>query len=357
MSNAAAEIQIPFLRRIPFSFPSFLHGLGGGVIVLALLGVWMALRVTDTMERQQAKLPSKTAGIERIIVESPVEEAQAAPAEEETPAEDINIHALPKAPIAGIFETTPAGQVPVANLQTGLTPFDAYKKPITPVPGRPMIGIIFLGAGLSESLTRGITEDLPPEISLAVSPYALAPGQWMDQIRDDGHEVWLTLPLQNDTYPEPDPGPNTILSSVSIEQNQDRLMKILASGAGYAGVISLDDHHFTAESTDIVPVLQQIFGRGLAFIDGRPDRPFFGMGLAKTQSYPYADSDMTIGEDTPLPAIKAQLTILEAAATRKGGAIAYVYPTPASIAAIAEWSKTLPDRGLQLAPASALIVQ
>ncbi len=343
------------LRHVSFSVPSFLHGLGAGACVIALMGVWMSLRTQDTLERLQAGMPSKTAQIERIEPK-PVEKAESVaetvPAEEAAPS-----YALAHAPIQGLYETMPAGQVPVSNLETGMTPFDAYKKPAELVPGRAPVAIIFLEAGLSESLSKGIIEDLPRDVTLAISPYAAAPGPWMDRARTAGHEVWLTLPLQNDTYPDPDPGPYTILSSASIEQNQDRLMRVLASGAGYAGVITLDNHSFTADNTNIVPVVQQIFGRGLGIIDGRPDRPFFARELASAQSYPHGDTVATLGEDLSPAAVKLALSSVENAALSKGRAIVYAYPTPAIITGVAEWAKTLDTRGLQLAPASALVAQ
>lgn len=356
MTSAAAALSAALtpLRRLSFSMPSFIHGLGGGVCVIALMGVWMGLRGDDTLTRIQADRPSKTAIIEHIKAEPKPVVVVETPKEEEVA---VDTHALAKAPIAGLFETSQVGQLPIADLRTGMTPFEAYKKPYTLVPGRPPIAILFVGAGLSESLSAGIVNDLPDTISIAVSPYSLTPGVWLDKIRAGGHEAWLTLPLQNDTYPEPDPGPNTILSSVSLEQNQDRLMKILASGAGYAGLISLDDHNFTAANTHIVPVLQQIFGRGLAFIDGRPDRVFFGADIAASQSYPYADSDMTIGEDLSIAAAAAALARAERIAHEKGQALVYVLPTPANIQAVEKWAPTLETRGLQLAPASALVKQ
>lgn len=357
MTNAATSrtFLMP-LHQIRFSTPSFIHGLGGGLCVLALLGMWMSLRAGDTLTRVQENMPAKTAVIEWIKT------APQAPAATQTPddaaTEDIAATSgLIKAPVEGLFEMTPAGQLPIANLQTGQTPFDVYKMPFTPVPGRAPIAVMFLGGGLSESLSAGILADLPAEVSVAISPYALSPASWMDKIRADGHEVWLTLPLQNDTYPEPDPGPNTILSSVSPEQNQDRLMRILASGAGYVGLISLDDHNFTAANTDIIPVMQQIFGRGLAFIDGRPERTFFGADIAKSQSYPYADANMIIGEDVSPNAAKALLARAEMLALEKGQALVFVRPTPATIRAVAEWSPTVDTRGLQLVPPSALVTQ
>lgn len=354
MAFSALRSAAP-LRHLTFSMPSFMHGLGGGVCVIALMGAWMALRGDDTLMRIQADMPSKTAIIEHLE-NDPVEPVAVA----ETPPEEaapVDANALTRAPVQGLFETTPAGQLPVANLETGMTPFEAYKKPFTPVPGRAPVAIMFIGAGLSESLSAGIVSDLPDNVSVAVCPYSLAPGVWMDKIRAGGHEAWLTLPLQNETYPDPDPGPNTILSSVSLEQNQDRLLKILGSGTGYAGLISLDDHNFTASNTDIVPVLQQIFGRGLAFIDGRPDRPFFGSQIAAAQSYPYGDSDMTIGEDLSPSAAAAALAAAEKIAREKGQALVFVLPTPANIQAVEKWAPTLETRGLQLAPASALVKQ
>jgi hypothetical protein len=353
MSNTAQEQTSARSLGAVFSLPSFLHGLAGGATVLALIFVWMMIRANDTLQREQAKLPSKTAVIERVEVKAIVPE----PVAQETIVPGEPSKALPRAPIQGLFETRPEGQLPVANLRTGLTPFEAYKRPVTLVPGRPSIGVLFVGAGLSESLTEGILEDLPEDVSLSVSPYATGPGVWMDKIRAAGHEVWLSLPLQNDTYPDSDPGPNTLLNGVSIEQNQGRLFHILASGSGYVGLISMGDHAIKEADANMGPIILQIFGRGLAFVDGRTDRPFFGTTLIASESYPHAQTNAWIGEDVGPQEIQALLGDAERYAQLKGQTIIFAYPAPAAIQAVAAWSKTLEERGLQLAPLSALVTQ
>lgn len=362
-----------------FSWSSFLHGLVGCAIVVGLMGVWMAIRESDTLERAQHAVPSKTVIIERTHIEKPVktiiaphesDDAQATPlsgsdddgventTENNTAnAAPANENALPRAPIEGLYETRPEGQLPLANMQTGQTPFSEYKKPAALIPGRPTIAIVFVGGGLSGTLTHSILSDLPEDITLSISPYASGANNWFEQTRAEGHEVWMTLPLQTDMYPDPDPGPYSILSGASMEQNQSRILNLLARGTGYAGLISLPDHSIKSDSPNIEPVIRQIFGRGLAFVDGRTDRPFFAETIARENAYPFGRANAWIGDDQSPAEVKAQLADAERYAQASGQAIVFVSPSPASINAIKTWSETLEARGLQLAPLSALIHQ
>jgi polysaccharide deacetylase 2 family uncharacterized protein YibQ len=352
---------------VVFSMPSFLHGLAGGVTVLGLVAVWMMIRADDTLTRVQEHLPSKTAIIERTEA-APAE--QAATHNDEHPvmggeetAQDAaaapeSANALPRAPIEGLYETLPDGtRLPLANMQTGQRPFDAYKKPATLIPGRPAVAVMFVDGGLSASMTQSIIRTLPESVALSVSPYALDTEGWMNSIRAAGHETWLTLPLQNDTYPDPDPGPKTILSGASLEQNQSRMQMILAGGSGYVGLVSMADHSIEDVEKNMEPVIRQVFGRGLGFIDGRTDRPFFALSIAKDNGYPYAQTNAWITDDMSPTQVSAQLAEIERYAQATGQAMAFVRPSPASIRAVEEWSKTLDDRGLQLVPPSALVHQ
>lgn len=410
MAEAAQETQpskSPAAARGGiFSVSSFLHGLGAGAIIFALLFLWMWLRAEDTITRQQDKLPTKTAIIERgseasaaspltqSVLEAPakkftpeavetlteeeetisVPETTAAPAHEEAPpaaseavpateavteeavAADPSV-ALPKAPIEGLYETRPEGQIPIADHARAQIPFDVYKRPVSLVPGRPRVSLVFVQTGLSQNLSEKLITEMPLDVTMAVSPYAQKPGVWTDKVRAAGHESWLILPLQTDDYPDTDPGPYAILNNITVENSQGRLFSVLGLAAGYAGLLSMNDHNFTEADMDASPVMRQIFGRGLAFADGRTDRPFFAQALAKEQNYPHTQADLWIEDDlTEAGALNA----LDAAgrhALSNGEVSVFIKPSAANVQAVLEWTKDIGAKGLQLVPLSSLIKQ
>jgi hypothetical protein len=80
----------------------------------------------------------------------------------------------------------------------GLTPARAYARPFK-ASGRPRVAIVIGGLGLDPEVTRLAVESLPPEVTLAFSPYAPRLQEWINRARERGHEVLLEVPME----PEP----------------------------------------------------------------------------------------------------------------------------------------------------------
>ena len=58
-------------------------------------------------------------------------------------------------------------------------------------------------------------------------------------------------------YPDNDPGPQTLLTSVTPEQNVDRLQWLMSRLQGYVGIVSYMGARFTATEQALSPVLQR----------------------------------------------------------------------------------------------------
>jgi polysaccharide deacetylase 2 family uncharacterized protein YibQ len=98
------------------------------------------------------------------------------------------------------------------------------------------------------------------------------------------------------------------------------------------------------------PVLEDVAARGLLFIDARPGwRP-----LRRTWN---RSVDMVIDDD-PVneAALDSRLEALTKMARDRGAALGLVsVPRPLTLDRVAAWTSTLRDRGLVLAPVSALV--
>ena len=349
-------------KTFPFSVSSFLQGLGAAGVILLLLTGWMWLRAEDTQERLQERLPSKTVLIERKSApEHPVsppsqdeeEISQEEPSHESTPQGRPDT-ALAPAPLPGLYESGAEGRLPIARLEDGVTPFEAYKRPFERVMERPLIAVAFADAGLSKDLTGKISTHFPPEVTLILNPYAKGLNAWGDKARLDGHEIWLSLPMENETYPNPDPGPRTLLINASLPQNQERLFETLSSVVGYAGIVTQKDHRFTAESAGTPSLLEQIFGRGLGFANANTHLPFFGAKTAKENGSPFVQTDLWIERGFRPQEIEAALAQTERMALQNGSAALFIEPSPLTLDMAKDWLEALEEKSLQLAPLSAL---
>ena len=73
-------------------------------------------------------------------------------------------------------------------------------------------------------------------MTLAFAPYGADLESWPSTRARDEHEVLLQVPMEPFDYPDNDPGPQTLLTSLSSEQNIDRLHWLMSRFQGYVGI-------------------------------------------------------------------------------------------------------------------------
>jgi len=327
---------------------SLVEGLGAGLVVFLLLVVWMALRADRTAERVQPQIPFKTAAIDlgKTDVASSTEPE---PTERQIPKAEP----LPPAPIQGLTESKNGLTLPISRFADDMTPFQAYKRPFKPVPGKVPVAIVVMDYGLSSSFSQSALDNLPADISFVLTPYADDVAKWGADARANGHEFWLALPME--TRDGADTGPLTLGVNASLQDNQQRLMSILATVPGYVGLVSQKNHVFNDQDLDISPMLKQIFGRGLAFAESNPGSTPFGQTMAAKDGFPYVQNGVWLDSDLRPASIDQALQQLETTATKNGRAVAFVQPYPVVLKKIQDWVKSADDRGIQIAPLSALV--
>jgi polysaccharide deacetylase 2 family uncharacterized protein YibQ len=69
-------------------------------------------------------------------------------------------------------------------------------------------------------------------------------------------------------YPDNDRGPQTLLTSLTTEQNIDRLYWLMSRFQGYVGLVNYMGARFTASEQGLAPVLRDVAKRGLIYVDG-----------------------------------------------------------------------------------------
>lgn len=245
----------------------------------------------------------------------------------------------------------------------GRTPMRAYAAPFDAgaTGGRPLVAVLLSGIGMSETDSEEAIHLTPPAVSLAVSPYAFRPERILADARATGHEVLLSIPMEPERYPLDDAGNRALLTGSAPMVNQQRLEWALTRFAGYVGATAaLGDLHgerFTAAPELMAPVLRELAGRGLLYVDPRVGAP---PPAAKTSATPaIAARGVDVLIDAPAPVrseIEANLARLEQVAKDRGAALGLVsMPRPVTLDRIAAWANQLNARGLVLAPVSALV--
>lgn len=253
-----------------------------------------------------------------------------------------------------LLETTRHGQVPMIA-KDGTRPSIAYARPRVLAPDKkdfPRIAVIIGGIGVSADGTADATAMLPAPVTFAVSPYGADLPMLAQHARAEDHELLLQIPMEPFDYPDNDPGPETLLTSLSATQNIDRMHWLMSRFQGYVGMVSFMGARFTSSEKALKPVLQEAAARGLIYVDdGASTRSIAGQ-LAGAQNMPFAKADVVI-DAVPTPTeIDHALARLEMAARDNGVAVGLATAEPATIKRIAAWAKSVESRGFVLVPIS-----
>ena len=253
-------------------------------------------------------------------------------------------------------EMTPHGPIPKIAAD-GTRPADAFARPVTPLPGKPdapRIAIIVGGLGVSASATADAITKLPGAVTLGFGPYGSDAAAQVARARKTGHEVLLQVPMEPFEYPDNDPGPQTLLTSLTPQQNIDRLYTVMSRFQGYVGLSNTMGARFTASEPSFAPILREAAKRGLIFVDDGSNPRSVAGRITGAGNLPYARADVILDSVPTAVEIDRALSRLEMAARERSIAVGIASALPVSINHIATWAKAAESRGLLLIPITAV---
>jgi uncharacterized protein len=242
----------------------------------------------------------------------------------------------------------------------GIRPADAFAQPAKALPGKPdapRIAIIVSGLGVSDSATADAIAKLPGAVTLGFMPYGSDVAALAGRARARGHEVLLQVPMEPFDYPDNDPGPQTLLTSLTPQQNIDRLYWLMSRLQGYVGIVGAMGGRFTASDQSFAPVLRETAKRGLIFVDDGANPRSLAGRIAGANNLPFAKADVTIDAVPTAGEIDRALGRLEMAARERSIAVGISSGLPVAIDHIVKWAKTLADHGIQLVPITAVALK
>jgi polysaccharide deacetylase 2 family uncharacterized protein YibQ len=262
--------------------------------------------------------------------------------------------ALAPAPDGDLIERVATGYLPVIG-RDGRQPWQVYARPFDLADKRPRVALVITSLGMSATQTDAAINHLPVGVTLAFQPYARKLGEWINLARAAGHEVLLTLPMEPIDYPRNDPGPNGLLTALEPAKNLERFNWILSQGTGYIGLVGFEGSRFSTGSDDMKPILDVLKRRGLLYVDNRETAQTAAPAIAADIKLPFASSNRAIDRDATRAGVDKRLAELEDIARRNGAAVGIGSPFPVTFERVAVWAQGLEDRGVVLAPVSAVI--
>jgi uncharacterized protein len=261
---------------------------------------------------------------------------------------------LSAAPDRRLIDRTRQGILPKTG-EDGARASQVYARPMSPqaqaAPAR--IAILIGGLGISTATTSDAISRLPGEISLAFAPYGNEIEKQVSRARNDGHEVFLQVPMEPFDYPDNDPGPHTLLTSLPVQDNLERLRWVMSRFVGYVGVVNFMGARFTSNEAMLSPIIREMAERGLMIVDDASSGRSLMLPTASGFRAPSVKADLVLDLNPRADAIDRELAKLELQAKEKGFAMASATALPLTIERIGRWARTLEQRGIRLVPVSA----
>jgi uncharacterized protein len=250
-----------------------------------------------------------------------------------------------------LLEKSRYGMIPVVAAD-GLRPFTAYAAEADRARAAkmPVVAIVVGGLGVGAAKTTEAIMKLPTAVTLAFTPYGSDPTKLAERARAQRHEILLQIPMEPFDYPDNDPGPQTLLTTLGSEQNLDRLYWHLSRFQGYAGIANFMGGRFVVTDAAMQPIIREAAKRGLGFLDDGSAPHSVASTLASGQSVPFARADLSIDAVPTAAEIDRALAKLENLAKERGTAVGVAAALPVSIERIGVWIKALEGHGIMLVP-------
>ncbi|WP_158513403.1 divergent polysaccharide deacetylase family protein [Kozakia baliensis] len=258
---------------------------------------------------------------------------------------------LPAVPVIASKKATP-----VLAAETKPASRDAKPTLARPVTQGPRLAIVLNGFGYSAELAEQALASLPPQVGFAVSPYVANLPDLMQRAYADGHEIYLTLPMQGAGPDQGDAGPHALGYGHNASADMLSLEWSLSRVPNAIGVLASDP------SANI-----QIVQSSPAFVSTPDFRPIAN-ALAKREFLILADPSETkrqvrgmnltdvLGLDDSASTIDDELAALSEQAHGDTPVVVVSDTiTPVGLSRLAAWLSHLGEQGVALVAPSALV--
>ena len=223
----------------------------------------------------------------------------------------------PRATKTPRFEIYPEKEVP---------PHKPIPKPVPAIPKKlPKIAIIIDDIGYDKEIVEKFL-GLDAVFTFSILPYSPFQKSIARHVHSKGFNVMLHLPMEPNEYPMVNPGPGTLLTSMSPDQLINQLDRDLDSVPFIQGV----NNHMGSKMTTVSTQLYQIFSvlkkRKLFFIDSRTTTETLCKPSAQLLQVPFAQKDVFLDHIQKPDFIRKQIYRLIHIANSHGEAIGIAHP-------------------------------
>ncbi|MDL1967323.1 MAG: divergent polysaccharide deacetylase family protein [Deltaproteobacteria bacterium] len=233
-----------------------------------------------------------------------------------------------------------------------------YKKPIAkPKPTLtkklPKVAIIIDDIGYDRKIAEKFL-NLDAVLTLSLLPHSLFQDKIARKAHEKGFETMLHLPMEPLEYPLVDPGPGTLLTSMSPDELIIQLNKNIDAIPFIKGVNNHMGSKMTTSSTQIYQIFSILKKRNLFFIDSRTTSKSLCKPSARLLQLSFAQRDVFIDHIQEPDFIRKQINLLIRIAGKHGEAIGIAHPHIITYNILRELLPEL-QKKVQLVPASKIV--
>jgi polysaccharide deacetylase 2 family uncharacterized protein YibQ len=236
------------------------------------------------------------------------------------------------------------------SLRAALPPFPPE---LPPLKKKPRVAIIIDDVGYDRGLAEKFMS-LDAALTLSILPHSPHQQAIARIAHAQGSEIMLHLPMEPLEYPEINPGPGALLSSMSPDELLKALDENLQAVPYVKGVNNHMGSKLTTHSEQIYQVFSVLKRRGLFFVDSRTTEASVCRPSARLLQLPFAQRDVFLDHVQGPAFIRKQLRELVRVARNRGEALGIGHPHSTTYAILKE---ALPElrQEVELVPASRLV--
>jgi polysaccharide deacetylase 2 family uncharacterized protein YibQ len=347
-------------RRKPGSSPLFKVLAAVAILIAVVAGTVVVMRlmaprepVPKFTERGQ-KLPraetpavNSTKPEKAADTKAPAPKAPARNGEVEKPLHSAE-------PLHEVFPKKPSAPQPMSpesgSLQASLPPSPPE---LPPLKKAPKVAIIIDDLGYDRHIAEKLM-NLDAPLTLAILPHSPHTQAISRKAQIHGLEIMLHLPMEPVEYPEINPGPGALLTSMGPEELLQVLEENLVAVPNVKGVNNHMGSKLTTQSEQIYQIFSLLKRRGLFFVDSRTTEESICRPSARLIQIPFAQRDVFLDHFHDPIFIRKQFRELVRIARLKGEAVGIAHPNAMTYTILKETLPALRQQ-VNLVPASHLV--
>ena len=270
-----------------------------------------------------------------------------APRKPSKPAEPPTSVPVAKQPVAKIppMEIYPPKDIP--------PPKKPPKPPTQKTEQLPQVAIIIDDLGYDEKIAEKLGE-LNTVLTFSILPHSPFQAGIARIAQEKGFETILHLPMEPIEYPSVNPGPGTLLTSMTPDQLLLQLKKNLDAVPSIKGVNNHMGSKMTTESNHMYQIFSILKKRNLFFVDSRTTDKTLCKPSARLFQIPFAQRDVFLDHQQEKRFIRQQLKKLIQVAQEHGYAIGIGHPHPMTYEVLREMLPEM-QKEVRLVPVSKLV--